>query len=383
MKFEINRERLINDFINMVKIDSESYEEKNIGDYCKKILKDDFGLDVYEDDSAKKIGSNQSNIIAKYRGNNRKKTLLFSAHLDTVKPGKNVNPIIKDGKIFTDGKTILGADDKSGIAALFEALRIVKENEYDVPDIEIVLTVAEEVGLKGAKNLDFSILTAKEGYALDSEDIEGIFNRAPSQNFIDITIEGVESHAGMYPEKGISSIKLMGEAICEMPLGRIDSETTANIGIIEGGIATNIIPKRCVAKGEVRSHDEERLKYYTDKIKEAVYKAINRNKIILPDGSIKTATCKINVEKAYSSMYVKEDEPVLKRLIDVYNELNIQYRIITGGGGSDANIFNEHGIKMVIVGTGMKNVHSVDEYILENDLITLTKIIVKIMTHDQ
>ncbi|HAF06809.1 TPA: peptidase T [candidate division WOR-3] len=354
-----------------------------MGDYCKRVLKEEFGLEIYEDDAALKIGSNQSNIIAKYRGNPRKKTLLFCAHLDTVKPGKDVNPIRENGKIFSDGKTILGSDDKSGIAPLFEALRIVKENELDVPDIEIVLTVAEEVGLKGAKNLDFSVLKAKEGYALDSEDIEGIFNRAPSQNFIDITVEGIESHAGMSPEKGISAIKVLSEAIANMHLGRIDSQTTANIGVIEGGVASNIVAKRCSAKGEVRSHDDERLRYYTEKIKEAVYNAVNKNRIILPDGSVKTANCKIEVEKAYSAMYVKEDEPVLQRAIDVYKNLKIPYRILTGGGGSDANIFNEHGIKTVIIGTGMKNVHTVDEYILEEDLVTVTNIILGIMTHDQ
>jgi len=381
--FNINRERLINDFINMVKISSESYDEKLMGDYCKKVLKDEFGLEIYEDDAALKIGSNQSNIIAKFRGNPRKKTLLFCAHLDTVKPGKDVNPIRENGKIFTDGKTVLGSDDKSGIAPLFEALRIVKENELDVPDIEIVLTVAEEVGLKGAKNLDFSVLKAKEGYALDSEDVEGIFNRAPSQNFIEISVEGIESHAGMSPEKGISAIKVLSEAIASMPLGRIDSQTTANIGVIEGGVASNIVAKKCTAKGEARSHDDERLKYYTEKIKEAVYNAIRKNRIILPDGSIKTANCKIDVEKAYSAMYVKEDEPVLQRVINVYKNLKIPYRILTGGGGSDANIFNEHGIKTVIIGTGMKNVHTVDEYILEDDLVRVTNIILGIMTHDQ
>ncbi|MEO0235070.1 MAG: M20/M25/M40 family metallo-hydrolase [candidate division WOR-3 bacterium] len=381
--FNINKERLINDFLNMVKISSESYDEKLMGDYCKKILKDEFGLEIYEDDASTKIGSNQSNIIAKYRGNPRKKTLLFCAHIDTVKPGKNINPIYENGKISSDGKTVLGADDKSGIASLFEALRIVKENELDVPDIEIVLTVAEEVGLKGAKNLDFSVLKAKEGYALDSEDIEGIFNRAPSQNFIDITVEGIESHAGMSPEKGISAIKVLSDAISNMPFGRIDSETTANIGVIEGGLASNIVAKKCSVKGEVRSHDEERLKYYTEKIKEAVYNAISKNRITLPDGSVKTATCKIEVEKAYSAMYVKDDEPVLQRAINVYKNLKIPYRILTGGGGSDANIFNEHGIKTIILGTGMKNVHTVDEYILENDLIMLTRIILGLMTYDQ
>ncbi|PIP14120.1 MAG: peptidase M20, partial [bacterium (Candidatus Stahlbacteria) CG23_combo_of_CG06-09_8_20_14_all_34_7] len=221
--YDISKERLLNDFLKMVQIDSESLDEKKMGEYCIKFLSEEMGLEVYEDKAGEKINSNQSNIIAKYRGNSRKKTLLFCCHLDTVKPGIGVKPIIETDRVKTDGTTVLGADDKSGISALFEALRYIKENELDVPDIEIVLTVAEEIGLKGAKNLDFSMIHSKEGYAIDSEDVEGIFNRAPSQNSLTIEIEGIESHAGMSPEKGISAIKVLSEAIANMELGRIDS----------------------------------------------------------------------------------------------------------------------------------------------------------------
>ncbi|HAV92839.1 TPA: hypothetical protein DCW38_06635 [candidate division WOR-3 bacterium] len=381
--YNISKERLLNDFLKMVQIDSESLDEKKMGEYCIKFLKEEMGIDIYEDKSGEKINSNQSNIIAKYRGNNRKKSLLFCCHLDTVKPGIGVKPVIENDKVKSDGNTILGADDKSGIAALFEALRYIKENEIDVPDIEIVLTVAEEIGLKGAKNLDFSMIHAKEGYAIDSEDVEGIFNRAPSENFVEIEIEGIESHAGISPEKGISAIKILSEAISNMELGRIDSITTANIGIIEGGIATNIVAKRAMAKGEVRSHDEGRLDYYTNKIKEEVYKAVAKNRITLPDGTVKTGNCTVNVGKAYSAMHVKEDEPVLKRATEVYKKAQIPFKILTGGGGSDANIFNEHGIRTVIIGSGMKDVHSVNEYILVEDLYRTAKIIIGLMTHDE
>lgn len=381
--YNISKERLLKDFITMVSIDSESLDEKAMGEYCVKFLKEEMGLEVYEDKAGEKVGSNQSNIIAKFRGNNRKKSLLFCCHLDTVKPGKGVKPVVENDRIKSDGTTVLGADDKSGIAALFEALRYIKENELDVPDIEIVLTIAEEIGLKGAKNLDFSMIHAKEGYAIDSEDVEGIFNRAPSQNSISIEIEGIESHAGMSPEKGISAIKVLAEAISNMTLGRIDSITTANIGVIEGGIATNIVAKRAIAKGEVRSHDEERLDYYSNKIREEVYRAVSKNRITLPDGSVKTANCTVKITKAYSSMHVKEDEPVLQRAIDVYKKAQIPYRILTGGGGSDANIFNEHGIRTVIIGSGMKDVHSVNEYIMIEDLYRTAKIIIGLMTRDE
>ena len=381
--YDISKERLLNDFLKMVQIDSESLDEKKMGEYCIKFLSEEMGLEVYEDKAGEKINSNQSNIIAKYRGNSRKKTLLFCCHLDTVKPGIGVKPIIETDRVKTDGTTVLGADDKSGISALFEALRYIKENELDVPDIEIVLTVAEEIGLKGAKNLDFSMIHSKEGYAIDSEDVEGIFNRAPSQNSLTIEIEGIESHAGMSPEKGISAIKVLSEAIANMELGRIDSITTANIGTIEGGIATNIVAKRAIARGEVRSHDESRLDYYSNKIRGAIYSAVTRNRITLPDGSVKTANCNISIQKEYSSMHVKEDEPVLKRAMEVYKKAQIPYKIEMVGGGSDANIFNEYGINTVIIGSGMKDVHSVNEYIIIEDLYRTAKIIIGLMTHDE
>ncbi len=381
--YEINKERLINRFVEMVKISSESLEENDFANYCKDFLQNTLGCNVVEDNAKEKTNGNQSNIIAKYYGNQRKRKLLFAVHMDTVKPGQNINPIIESDKIKSDGTTILGADDKSGVAALFEALLYIKENDLDIPDIDIVLTVAEEIGLLGAKYLDYSLIEAKEGYALDSEDIAGIFVKAPSQNFITISIEGIESHAGMSPEKGISAIKTAAEAIMNMPLGRIDTETTANIGIIQGGQATNIITKHVLLKGEVRSHNEDKLEFYTNKIKEAVYNACSNNRIQLPDGSVKTANCTINVERAYNSMNINENELVIKRAKNVYSKLNIPFKILAGGGGSDANIFNEHGIKTIILGTGMMDVHTVNEYIKIEDLYTITQIIIGILLNDE
>lgn len=378
----INKERLTERFMEMVKISSQSLNEKSFADYCKDFLQNQMGCEVYEDNAAAKIGGNQSNIIAKYYGNSMKKPLMFAAHLDTVKPGNNIVPVLENGIIRSSGETVLGADDKSGIAAIFEALQVIKENDIDAPDIDIVLTVAEEIGLLGAKNLDYQLLRAKEGYALDSESIEGIFVRAPSQNSIDIEIEGMESHAGMYPEKGISAIKTAADAIVNMPLGRIDTHTTSNMGVIKGGIATNIVTKKVTINGEIRSHNEDKLNHYTDKIKEAVYNACSQNRITMPDGSVKTALCNVKVNREYNSMYVKPGESVIERVTKVYSKLGIPFKTLTGGGGSDANIFNEHGIKTVILGTGMMDVHTVNEYINADDIYTITKIIMALVEEE-
>ncbi len=372
---DINKDRLVNRFMEMVKISSESLNEENFGTYCKKFLENEIGCEIYEDNSKSKIGGNQSNIIAKYYGNSMKKAIMFAAHLDTVKPGENIVPVIEGNRIVSSSNTILGADDKAGIASLFEALLLIKENEIDAPDIDIVLTVGEEIGLMGAKHLDYSLLRAKEAYALDSEEVEKICVQAPSQNSIDIEITGMEAHAGMCPEKGISAIKTAAEAIVNMPLGRIDSHTTTNMGTIKGGVATNIVTKKVEIKGEVRSHCEDKLKFYTDKIKEAIYTACSNNRLTLPDGSIQTAICNVNVNREYNSMHIKPGESVLERAERVYRKLGIPYKTFTGGGGSDANIFNEHDIKTIILGIGMMNVHTVNEYIEMDDLALTTKII--------
>lgn len=377
--YKINKERLVNNFMDMVKISSESLNEKAFARYCRDFLENEMGCEIIEDKASLETGGNQSNLIAKYYGNSMKRPIMLAAHLDTVKPGNDIEPIIEDNIIKSAGDTVLGADDKSGIAAIFEALRYIKENDIDAPDIDIVLTVSEEIGLLGAKNLDYSIIRAKKGYALDSEHIEGIFVRAPSQNSIDIIIEGIESHAGMSPEKGISAIKTAAEAISNMPLGRIDSHTTSNMGVIEGGQATNIVAKKVSIKGEVRSHSEEKLEFYTDKIKEAVYNACSNSRIQMPDGSVRTALCSIDVQREYNAMYVKESDRVLLDAVKVYKKLGIPCKIMTGGGGSDANIFNEHGIKAVILGTGMMDVHTINEYIDIDDLVTITNIIIGLM----
>lgn len=378
----IDKERLTERFMEMVKISSESLNEREFADYCKDFLQNQMGCEVYEDNAAAKIGGSQSNIIAKYYGNTNKKPLMFAAHMDTVKPGNSIVPVLENGIVHSSSDTVLGADDKSGIAAIFEALQVIKENDIDAPDIDIVLTVAEEIGLLGAKNLDYQLLRAREGYALDSESIEGIFVQAPSQNSLDIEIEGIESHAGMSPEKGISAIKTAAQAIMNMPLGRIDSHTTANIGIISGGVATNIVAKKVLLNGEIRSHNEDKLHHYTEKIKEAVYNACSDNRITLPDGSVKTAICNIKVNREYNAMYVKPGEHVLERVIKVYSKLGIPFKTLTGGGGSDANIFNEHGIKTIILGTGMMDVHTVNENIRIEDIYTITKIIMGLIEED-
>jgi len=254
----INEGRLIDTFKLLVGIDSPSKQEDLISNEIKKIL-ESLGAVTFVDNAGEIIGSKTGNLIAKFKGNTGVHALLLNAHMDTVSPGEGVKPIFKEGIFTSDGSTILGADDKSAIAILIETLRVIIENNLPHGPLEIVLTVCEEVGLLGAKHLDFSLITAKYGFALDATDTKGIITRAPSANRLEIKIHGKDAHAGAAPERGINAISLAGKAIAGIEVGRIDRETTCNIGVIEGGVAINIVPKLVTIKGEVRSHNDEKL----------------------------------------------------------------------------------------------------------------------------
>jgi tripeptide aminopeptidase len=267
----VNEKRLIESFVELVKIDSVSREEKKIADFLVKKLKD-LGLEVIVDQAGEKVKSNSGNIIARLKGNKDKAIpIMFSAHMDTVVPGKNINPLCDGEKIISDGKTILGADDKAAIAALLEALYIIKEKNILHGDIEIVFSICEEIGLQGAKNLDISSLNARMAFVLDAGgEVGGITTSAPSQNSIEFIIRGKASHAGAEPEKGINAIQVAGYILSRMKLGRIDEETTTNIGIISGGSATNIVPDKVILKGEARSRNEEKLDKCTGELKKTI-----------------------------------------------------------------------------------------------------------------
>ncbi len=261
----INRERLAETFTALVKIDSVSKEEGKVSKMIQGMLAS-LGADIVIDDAGEKIGGDTGNLIARFKGNTEAATMLLNAHMDTVEPGRGIVPVFTDGVFTSQGDTILGADDKSAIAIILEVLKVVGENNLACGPLEVVFTICEEIGLLGAKYLDFNTISANYGFALDSADTRGVVTRAPSANHLEFTVHGKEAHAGAAPEKGINAIQIAGKAIADLDLGRIDAETTCNIGVIEGGLATNIVPNLVKVKGEVRSHDDEKLAAVTKKM---------------------------------------------------------------------------------------------------------------------
>ncbi len=358
---------VISYFMHLVRIDSESLNERAVADILKKDL-ESIGATVEEDDCHKQTGGNAGNIYAYLPGNVDKSPILFCAHMDTVKPGKGIKPRIENGTIYSDGTTILGSDDKSGVAEIMVALKRIVDSGTDHAPVEILFTVSEEIGLLGAKGFDKSRLKSAFGFALDSHQVGELLIGAPSQNSYKAVVHGVEAHAGVEPEKGLNAIRIASEAIAAMPMGRIDFETTCNLGIINGGEATNIVPNKVCLYGEARSHNPAKLERVCKDIVHALESTVARY-------AEQGARLEMKCEKEYEAFRVNENDPVVKMAIKALQNLEIPYQAVVGGGGSDANIISAIGLPMIITGTGMDKVHTVHENIKTDQLLKGTAFI--------
>lgn len=374
MDISINRERLAEEFVRLCEISSPSREEKPVADYLKKVFTDletDFS---FEDDSASKTGSESGNLIFRFAGNNGSAPIFFACHMDTVKPGQGVK-VDRSGDIFTSrGDTVLGSDDKSGIATLIELIRLCRQNGAAHRPLELVFTTCEEIGLQGAKALDYQMLQAEYGYALDSTGIDKVIIGAPAANRIRVDVHGTAAHAGINPEGGVNAFLVAAQAITKIKLGRIDEESTANIGIIKGGVATNIVPAQLTLKGEIRSHSTEKLARYTDDFKTAFLDTI----AVWPvsdDPAYKPPTVDLRVEQEYPGMRLNETDTVVETIRQAGIVLGREQSFIIAGGGSDANIFNGYGLPTAIVATGMTDVHTNEESVDLDDMVKLTELL--------
>jgi tripeptide aminopeptidase len=372
----VNRNRLAETFKFLAEIDSVSREERTISRAIQSRL-ESMGAETVVDGAGDKIGGNTGNLIARLKGNRPVPPLLLNAHMDTVEPGKGVTAVLWDGVFTSDGTTILGADDKSAVAIILETLEIIRENDLPCGPLELVFTVCEEIGLLGAKHLDLDSITATFGYALDATDTEGIVTRAPSANRVEFRVHGKDAHAGAAPEKGINAILLASKAIANLELGRIDSETTCNIGIIEGGTATNIVPNLVTVKGEVRSHDEKKV----DKITHAMvssFKGVVDNYTSLTSGGPRPRL-ETEIQKDFSRTYVPDHHPMVTLACRAAENLGRKMKTKTSGGGADANIFFEKGIMMGVLGTGMRDMHTVRESVALDDMVRCTELLLEII----
>jgi tripeptide aminopeptidase len=371
----INEERLADTFLDLVRIDSISREEAEICGKLKTIF-EELGGEAFIDDAGSKVDGNCGNLIVHFPGKRDVPPLMLNAHMDTVEPGRGVTPIFADGVFQSDGSTILGADDKSAVAILLEVLTAMHENGHPCGPVDVVLTVCEEIGLLGARHLDFSKIRATFGYALDATDTEGIVVRAPSANRIEFTIHGRDAHAGAAPEKGISAIAIAGRAIDGLALGRLDRETTCNIGIIRGGLAHNIVPSKVEICAEARSHDEDKLAAVTERMVSAFESAVEA----FGGGSgIEEPRLETRVERDFTRTHIADDHPVLALARRAGQNLGREIAGKVTGGGADANIFFEKGIVTGVLGTGMRDMHTVRENVRLSDMVRCAELVSEIL----
>jgi len=360
----INKKRLINTFKTLVQIDSISLKEGQMMAYLIKELKK-LGYKPYF--TAKPEGGEVGNLMVDVPGQGP--VVMLNAHVDTVGHSRKIKPVEKNGYIVSGSNTILGSDNKAGVAAILEILKTIKEKRLAHPAMQIVFTVAEEIGLVGARVIPKNKLKAKFGIALDGGDINEIVNQAPSQINLKAVIIGKAAHAGIHPEDGINAIQTASEAIAKMKLGRIDKETTANIGIIKGGRARNIIPDKVSLEGEARSHNPKKLARQIKHMARSIEKKCKA----------KNAKCKIKTQKIYTSFEVKENHSLIQAAKGALKSTGIKPMIKSTGGGSDANIFNAIGIPTIIMGVGADHVHTAKERLPINDFVKGTEIVLELL----
>jgi len=378
MDFEINEKRMVQTFTELAKISSLSGKEAGVARYLERTLRA-MGAEVYIDNAGEQIHGNTGNLIARFKGTIESEPFLLSAHMDTVGPCENVKPVVHADRVTSDGTTILGADCKAGIAIILETIKVLRDNNIPHPPIDAVFTISEELALMGAKFLDYSKIKARYGLIFDNEKpLECVITQAPAANKMDVRVYGIAAHSGVAPERGISAIEVVSSAISKMKLGRIDADTTANIGFISGGNAINIIPPLVEVKGEVRSHTIPKLLKQTAHMEDCFRQAV-RKAFIKVKGRTLKPSYEFLVERKFPGLAISRRNPVLPLISAAMKEMGIKMKTFASGGGTDANIMCGHGIEAPILATGMREVHTTQEYLDLKDFFNCARLAVKIV----
>lgn len=372
----IKPERIKDEFLELASISSLSRREGAIARRLESILKS-MGASVEVDDAGEKVGGETGNILARFAGTKPDAPpFLLSAHMDTVGPAEKIHLEVEGDIVHTDRTTVLGGDDKAGIVSIFEAIRVLREEKIPHGDIEVILSICEETGLLGAKHFDTGRLRAKRGLVLDVDGVCELITRAPVANRLSFTVTGLEAHAGICPERGLSAIQITGEAIAGMKLGRVDAETTANLGRIQGGLATNIVPTRVVVDGETRSLSVAKLEAQTEHMRQRFEEAAARHAVRLEDGEHR-ARVEVKVDRQYERLDVADTAKVVTLVAGAAKGLGKSFKTRATGGGSDANVYTTRGIEIANLACGMRDIHTVHEWVDLKDLYTTASIVLE------
>ncbi len=365
-----SRERLTELFLELAGLASPSRRERPVADAVAAHLRA-MGVSVHEDGTGPQIGGDAGNVWCVVQGDGVRPHLALGAHMDTVEPSGRLEPVLDESGVFRNaGGTILGADDKAAIAALIHATELMLGAGRSFPTYELFFTVSEETGLVGIKHLGEHVLSSPLAAVFDSSGpVGGITVKAPSQQGLRAVFRGRAAHAGVEPERGRSAIQAAARAIEAMSLGRIDEETSANIGVIHGGVASNIVPDLCEIRGECRSHDDEKLAHVAASMVDA-----------LQEGAARTGVdVEINLVHEYRAFALTGRSPVVRLSKAAVSALGLEPRLLTGGGGSDANVLNARGLPTVNLDAGMMQVHSPDEYLALEELERLCALVIQMI----
>ena len=364
----VNRERMTELFLQLVQIDSGSENEAEIARFVAELLKRIGADEVSIDNASEKLGGTGGNVFARFKGTVAALPVLLSSHLDTVAPTKDIRILRTETEIKTDGKTILGADNKAGIALIIEAIQTLREHNLPYPPIEVVFTIREEKGLLGAKVFDKTKLKARYGLIVDGAGRPGdLIVGSPTHFRFEVTFTGKSAHAGVEPEKGINAIVMASEAIASIKWGRLDEDTTANVGVIEGGQAMNIVPDRCRLVGEFRSHDLKRVEELL-----AEWRSVCERVAQKFGGKVE-----FSAEKSFDAVRLSHDEPIVKAAMKAVQGLGLKPNPKRMSGGTDGNVFTAHGIRCLVLPTGGENYHSPSERLVLADFYAMGEILVR------
>jgi tripeptide aminopeptidase len=350
--------RVVDLFLDLCAIPSPPGQERAVADRITREL-DAIGLEWDEDGCGPAIGSTAGNVLCRLPGNVEGVPIFLCAHFDTVPLDGDLEPVLDDGIVRNAGGTILGADDKSALAVMVEAARRIVEEGRPHAGVELLFTPMEEIGLVGANAFDATRLQARVGYVYDqAAPIGDVVVGSPTAQELELTFVGRAAHAGMYPEEGRTAVLAAARAIVDMPLGRIDEVTSANVGLVRGGTARNVVPERCSLEAEVRSHDDARVTEVVQQIVDAAAFA----------ASLSECSLETRVEQKYRGYRFRDDDLPVRLAVEALAHAGYAARLGLSGGAADANVFNARGLQCVNLANGMTDIHTPDERIAIEDL---------------
>jgi tripeptide aminopeptidase len=365
-----SRERLTELFLFLTGLPSPSRHERRVADAVTAHLAG-LGVTTHEDDTGEAIGGDAGNLWCTVQGVDAEPRVALGAHMDTVEPGDSIEPYLDTEGVFRNRRpAILGADDKAAVAALLHATELLKASGEAFPTYELFFSVSEETGLVGIKHFGEDVLKSPLGVVLDSTGpVGGIVSKAPSMMVLHATFRGRAAHAGVEPERGRSAIQAAGRAIAAMPQGRLDKETSANIGIIHGGVATNIVADLCHIEGECRGHDESRLADVAGQMVDAVQRAAAETNVDVD----------VDLTHEFRAFSLTTRSPAVRLAKAAVEALGVDPRVTIAGGGSDANVLNARGLPTINLSIGSMHAHSPEEYVALDELERLCGLVLQLI----